>query len=165
MLGSKWAVFWLWEELDSSAHQTQEEGRNAVSVLGISLLVVALWGSLCCSTELMICEGNPWHSTSTWWWVTVVVSCRSEGGTAVLCCHRWEYVPNLTVFFTGWRIHVIKQSFSLFCLVCEFLCCYCCLWHLFLLFFFPRYFYGLCHSSVSASRRHLWIYSENVPVR
>lgn len=29
----------------------------------------------------------------------------------------------------------------------------------------PRYFYGLCHSSVSASHRHLWIYSENVPVR
>ncbi|TRZ23776.1 hypothetical protein HGM15179_003343 [Zosterops borbonicus] len=28
-----------------------------------------------------------------------------------------------------------------------------------------RYFYGLCHSGVSVSSRHLWIYSENVPVR
>lgn len=31
--------------------------------------------------------------------------------------------------------------------------------------FFSRYFYGLCHSGVSVSPRHLWIYSENVPVR
>jgi len=45
MLGSKWVVFWLWEELDSSACHTREEGRNAVSVLGLSLLVVALRGS------------------------------------------------------------------------------------------------------------------------
>lgn len=101
----------------------------------------------------------------------MIVTNARRKGEIVSCCHGfksavWKYVLNLTAFSPGWRIHVIKQNFNLCCTfenVSAVLVSYNT--YSYVVCFSPRYFYGLCHSGVSVSSRHLWIYSENVPVR
>lgn len=144
--------------------------KSIFNLLG-SVAVIRIFGGDTCTEgpELVTCKGNT-LTVCTWWWIIVTVSCQSREGETVPCYHGFKSIwMGMCVklnCFSGWRICILKWSFSL---------CFTFYWMPLLwsekrlifmfVFLFPRYFYGLCCSGVSVCPRHLWIYSENAPVR